>query len=260
VLAFCSRVQLPAIAKNVRPHFVTASGLFQGIARRDARTISSLCTEKWFAQGVTVFREGESADSLYVLKKGLVKLISLSDSGRETILHILKPDEVFGELLLSEENRPFTAIAIEDSRVTIISKQSLVELLSAVPIVAVNFIRLLSKRLATVERGLVEFSHTWSYDRLARVLLQLCEKYGEEVPTGTLINVRLTHEDLANLIGTSRETVTTQLNKFTRMGLLKREAKRFIVTKSSLTDFIRSEELRLKKDARKDGHRYGRGR
>jgi DNA-binding GntR family transcriptional regulator len=77
------------------------------------------------------------------------------------------------------------------------------------------------------------------------VLLQLSEEYGEEVPAGTLINVRLTHEDLANLIGTSRETVTTQLSKFTRAGLLKRQARLFVVTKASLSDFIRSEDIRL---------------
>jgi CRP/FNR family transcriptional regulator, cyclic AMP receptor protein len=241
-----SFVQVSVNAKNVWPRFVSALDLFHGVAQRDIRKITSLCTEKWFPRGVTIFREGESADSLYVLKKGMVRLISLSDQGRETILHILKPDEVFGELLLSEEKRPFTAIAAEDSLVTIISQESFVELLSAVPTVALNFIRLLSKRLATVERGLAEFSHTWSYHRLARVLLQLSERYGQEVPSGTLINIRLTHEDLANLIGTSRETVTTQLNKFTRMGLLKREARHFIVARSKLIDFIRSEELRLK--------------
>ena len=241
-----SSVQEPVIAKNVWPHYVTAVDLFHGVAQRDARKITNLCTEKWFSRGVTIFREGESADSLYVLKKGMVRLISLSDQGRETILHILKPDEVFGELFLSEERRAFTAIATEDSLVTIISHESFVELLSAVPAIALNFIRLLSKRLATVERGLAGFSHTWSYHRLARALLQLSEKYGHEVPGGALISVRLTHEDLANLIGTSRETVTTQLGKFTRMGLLKRDARHFIVAKSKLMDFIRSEELRLK--------------
>ncbi len=239
-------MQLPVIAENVWPHFVTAPDLFQGVAQRDVRKIAHLCTEKWFPRGATIFQQGESADSLYVMKKGMVKLISVSDKGRETILHILKPDEVFGELLFSEEKRPFTAVAIEDSRVTIISQESFVELLSTVPTVALSFIRLLSKRLATVERGLAEFSHTWSHHRLARVLLQLSKKYGKEVPAGTLINIRLTHEDLANLIGTSRETVTTQLSKLTRMGLLKREGRRFIVTKSNLTDYIRSEELRLK--------------
>jgi CRP/FNR family transcriptional regulator len=217
-------VQVPVIAKNVWPYFVTAPDLFHGVARRDLRKITRLCTEKWFSRGQTIFREGESADSVYVLKKGMVRLISLSDQGRETILHI----------------------ATEDSLVTIISQESFVELLSAVPAVALNFIRLLSKRLATVERGLAEFSHTWSYHRLARVLLQLSEKYGQEVATGTLISVRLTHEDLANLIGTSRETVTTQLSKFTRMGLLKRESRHFIVARSKLINFIRTEELRLK--------------
>ncbi len=241
-----SSVQTPVITKIVWPPFVTALDLFHGVAQRDVRKITSLCTEKWYSRGVTIFREGESSDSLYVLKKGMVRLISLSDQGRETILHILKPDELFGELLLSEEKRAFTAIATEDSLVTIISQESFVELLSAVPAVALNFIRLLSKRLATVDRGLAEFSHTWSYHRLARVLLQLSEKYGQQVPGGTLISVRLTHEDLANLIGTSRETVTTQLSKFTRMGLLKREARNFVVAKSKLVDFIRSEELRLK--------------
>ena len=241
-----SSVQVPVIAKNVWPRFVTALDLFHGVAQRDVRKITSLCTEKWFPRGVTIFREGESADSLYVLKRGMVRLISLSDQGRETILHILKPDEIFGELFLSEEKRAFTAVAAEDSLVTIISQESFVELLSAIPTVALNFIRLLSKRLATVERGLAEFSHSWSYHRLARMLLQLSEKHGQEVPAGTLINVHLTHEDLANLIGTSRETVTTQLNRFTRMGLLKRECRRFVVARSKLIDFIRSEELRLK--------------
>ena len=75
------------------------------------------------------------------------------------MLHILKPDEVFGELLLFEERRAFRVMATEDSLVTIISQESLVELWSAVPTVALKFIRMLSKRLATVERGLAEFSH-----------------------------------------------------------------------------------------------------
>lgn len=205
-----------------------------------------MCTEKWFSRGARIFSEGEPADAVYVLRKGMVKLSSVSDKGKETILHILKPDEVFGELLLSEEQRPFTAVTLEGSLVTIISKDAFVELLLTVPAVALNFIRLLSKRLTLVETGLADFGHTWSHHRLARVLLQLSKKYGEEVPHGTRINVRLTHEDLANLIGTSRETVTTQLRKFTRLGLLKREARRFIVTKSRLTDFIRAEELRSK--------------
>jgi len=225
-------------------HFLTGVELFRGTSEREAQKISNLCTEKRFPRGVTIFSEGDPSNSLYILKNGLVKLISLSDKGSEMILHILKSDEIFGELLLSQEKRAFTAVAVEDTVVTAVSRESFLELLSLVPIVAFNFIRLLSKRLAAVEKGLAESGHTSSYHRLAKVLLHLSEKYGEEVSSGTLIKLRLTHEDLANLIGTTRETVTAQLSKFTRMGLLNRQARRFIVTRPRLTEFIHSEELR----------------
>jgi CRP/FNR family transcriptional regulator, cyclic AMP receptor protein len=230
----------------VWPNSVRAPDLFQGVSPAEARKIATLCAEKWFLRGAIIFSEGDPADALYVLNRGLIKLICLSDKGRETILHILKPDEVFGELLLSEETRPFTAMVIEDALVTILSRDAFLKILTEVPTVTLNFVRLISQRLANVERGLAEFSHTWSYHRLAKVLLRLGEQYGREVAAGTLLNVRLTHEDLANLIGTSRETVTTQLNRFARLGLLRRQARRLIVNKSGMLAFIQSEEARLK--------------
>ena len=132
----------------------------------------------------------------------------------------------------------------KDSVVTVISREGFIRVLSLAPKVALNFIHVLSKRLVEVEEGLAESSHTWSYHRLAKVLLHLSEQYGEEVSTGTLITLRLTHEDLANLIGTTRETVTTQLNRFSRMGLLSRRARQIIVSRRRLTEFICSEQLR----------------
>jgi len=230
----------------VLPQRLRAVELFQGLSAWEARKISSVCTEKRFQQGATIFSEGDPTDSVYILKSGLVRLISVSEKGRETILHILKPDEVFGELLLCEDRRPFTAIVVEDALVTMIPRRHFLKLLSSVPGLALNFIRVLSRRLAQVEKGLAESSHTWSYHRLAKVLLHLSEQYGEEVPSGTMIKLRLTHEDLANLIGTTRETVTTQLNRFSRMGLLNRQARRLIVTRPRLTEFIHSEELRVR--------------
>ncbi len=227
--------------------FLTVVDLFQGISESQAKKISRLCTERRFPRGATIFSEGDPSNSLYILKNGLVKLICPSRAGRETILQILKPPDIFGELLLSGDKRAFTAVAVEDTIVTVISRESFSKLLSTVPTVTSNFIRVVSNRLAKVEKGLAESSHTWSYHRLAKVLLHLSEKYGEKVPSGgTLIKLHLTHEDLASLIGTTRETVTTQLNKFTRMGLLKRKARRLIIARPRLTKFIRSEELQLK--------------
>lgn len=219
---------------------LSAVDLFRGVSEKEIRRISDLCVERCFPRGATIFREGDPSNSLYILKSGAVKLISLSEKGSEAILRILRPGEIFGELLVSREKRAFTAVTAEDSVVTVITRENFKELLSVIPSLSLNFVQVLSRRLAEVEKGIAESSHTWSYHRLAKILLQLSEQYGEEVPAGTLIKLRLTHEDLANLIGTTRETVTTQLNRMFRLGLLKHKTRQIIVARRRLREFIHS--------------------
>ena len=218
----------------------TAIELFQGISETEARRVASLCAERKYGKDATIFSKGDPSNALFIVKSGKVRILSLSDKGTETIVHILKEDEIFGELLLSEEQRAFTAVAGTDVLVTVLTKGSLMELLAAIPTISKNFIRLLSKRLAKVERDFGDFGHTWSYDRLAKVLLQLSEEHGKETPAGTVIPLRLTHEDLANLIGTTRETVTTQMIRFRRKGLVKRQDRFLVVNKPRLEEFGRS--------------------
>lgn len=214
--------------------------LFQGISETEAQRVASLCAERKYGKDVTIFSKGDPSNALFIVKSGKVRILSLSDRGTETIVHILKEGAIFGELLLSEEQRAFTAVAGTDALVTVLSKGSLTELLAAIPTISKNFIRLLSMRLAKVERDFGDFGHTWSYNRLAKVLLRLCEEHGKETPAGTVIPLRLTHEDLANLIGTTRETVTTQMIRFRRRGLVKRQDRFLVVNKPRLEEFGRS--------------------
>ncbi len=218
----------------------TAVELFHGISETDAQRVARLCAERKYPKDATIFSKGDPANALFIVKEGKVRILSLSDKGAETIVHILKEGEIFGELLLSEEQRAFTAVAGTDALVTVLSKGNLVELLAVLPAIAKNFIRLLSRRLANVEREFGEFGHTWSYNRLAKVLLRLCEEHGKETPKGTLIPLRLTHEDLANLIGTTRETVTTQMIRFRRKGLVTRQDRFLVVNKPRLEEFGRT--------------------
>src|SRR5512135_336919 len=218
----------------------TAVELFQGISETDAQRVARLCTERKYRKGSTIFSKGDPSNALFIVKSGKVRILSLSDKGTETIVHILKEGAIFGELLLSEEQRAFTAVAGTDALVTVLSKGSFMELLTAIPTVSKNFVQLLSKRLAKVELEYGDFGHTWSYNRLKKVLLRLCEEHGKETPKGTLIPLRLTHEDLANLIGTTRETVTTQMIRFRRMGLVKRQDRFIVVNKPRLEEFGRS--------------------
>ena len=218
----------------------TAVDLFQGISETEALRVERLLSERQYRKGATIFSKGDPGSALYIVKNGKVRILSTSDKGTETIVHILNHDAIFGELLLSEEKRAFTAVAGTDALVTVLSKGSLGELLASIPTISKNFIRLLSKRLAKVEREFGEFGHTWSYNRLSKVLLRLCEEHGKETPKGTVIPLRLTHEDLANLIGTTRETVTTQMIRFRRMGLVKLQDRFLVVNKTRLKEFGRS--------------------
>lgn len=220
----------------------TQAELFRDVAPQDLDRIDRLFGERKYRIGATIFARGDRGDALYIVREGLVKLVAHSGRGTETILHILPPGALFGELLLSEENREFTAIAETDAVVAALPKESLSRILSSFPAFAMNFIRLLSRRLAKVEREHAGFGHTWSYHRLANTLLKLAREHGVESPKGIVLPIRLTHEELANLIGTTRETVTTQMGRFRRMGMVRREGKGLVLNAPRLEKFVRSRE------------------
>jgi CRP/FNR family transcriptional regulator len=221
---------------------ITRAELFRDIAPPDLDRVDRLFAERKYRKGATIFSRGDPGDALYIVKEGLVKLVAHSGRGTETILHILPSGALFGELILSEENREFTAIAETDAVVGKLPKESLHRLLSSVPAFSLNFIRLLSRRLAKVEREFAGFGHTWSYHRLAGMLLKLGRDHGAETPKGLVLSIRLTHEDLANLIGTTRETVTTQMGRFRRLGMVRREGKGLLLNAPRLEKFIRLQE------------------
>jgi len=222
--------------------FQTAGALLHGIPEPETRKISGLLTEKRYGREAALFYEGGPGDSLFIVRMGLVKLVSLSERGTETILHILRPDDVFGELLLLEGRRPFSAIAMTDVRADVLSRNNFLEALSACPGFAANYTRLLTRRLMQVERELAGLIHAWVYHRLAKELLHLAEDLGVDTGSGTRIALKLTHEDLANLIGTTRETVTIQLHKFEELGLIRREGRALIVDRDRLRDYVHVRE------------------
>ena len=221
---------------------VTTTDLFQGVPQSDQERIVRLFAERRYPKGTTIFEKGDPGEALYFVKEGMVKLASHSGRGTETILHLLPPGAVFGEILLSEQRRAFTALAETDAVVSVLPRHTLIQLLASVPAFSMNFIRLLSKRLAKVEMEFAGFGHTWSYHRLAKVLLELGAEHGVQTPKGTALSLHLTHEELANLIGTTRETVSTQMSRFRRMGLIRREGKTLLLNVPRLVKLTREEE------------------
>ncbi len=167
-----------------------------------------------------------------------MKLVSLEEDGEERILHIFRQGDVFGEILLSVERRPFDAVAVDDVRVAIMSRATFLEFLQSSLLCALNFIRLMSDRLFTAERDLAALSRSWSRPRLVHLLLKLANNLGQPTPQGILITVRLTHETLATMIGASRVRVTTHLSELQREGILSKQGRLWIVRTEALKSWL----------------------
>ena len=218
--------------------FLSVEELLRGLPEADLARFRAGCSERRFQRDAPLFLQGDPSDGACILREGLVKIVSLSEKGADRILHILRPGELFGELVLIDRPRPFAAIALTDVAVAFLPAAKLRDLLAASAVLSRNYLRLLSLRLHDVERSFPTLVHLWPHHRLAKELLHLAEDLGNETPKGTRMALRLTHEDLSNLIGASRETVTLLLHKFEEMGLLWREGRDLFLHRRRLAEYL----------------------
>lgn len=218
--------------------FPSIRELLSGFSESESGSFHSLCIERRFPRDAEVFRQGDPPDGVCIVKKGLLKIVSLSEKGTEQILHILRPGDVFGELVLFGKPRPFTAVALTDATVSILPLATLQDLLATSRVFSRNYLRLLSIRLYELERTFPALVQAWPHHRLAKELLHLAEDLGDETPKGTRLTLHITHELLSNLIGASRETVTLLIHKFEEIGLLRREGRDLFLNRERLADYL----------------------
>ncbi len=195
-----ARAVCPEDCRDVQ---VTPAGeLWQGLSPEEHQQIARVCPERRFSKGGTIFAPGDEPDALYVLKSGLVTLSHLSEGGQESILRVFGPGDVFGELFLTVPARPFLARALTDCVATVIPRETFLRLVSAVPRLGFNFTCILSRHLAELALDRAQSSHKWSSQRLALTLLKLGTAHGVKEQAGTAIALPLTHQILADMIGT----------------------------------------------------------
>ncbi len=217
---------------------VDANGLWEGLTSEEVALVEESCHDRSYPKGETIFFPGEATNALFIVNEGLVKLSSTDEAGEETVLRIFSQGDVFGEIFIGVGRRLFAATALADCEVTVIPRQSFERLLATIPRLGVNFASLLSIRLAEAEARIGEFSHTSASERLERVLLNLNRAHGTETHRGRRIDIRLTHQLLADIIGASRETVSRHLKRLERQGALKRLGSRLAVDPETLHSLL----------------------
>jgi len=168
-----------------------------------------------------IFAPGDPDGQLYFLLEGTVRLYKIYGAYKEATVALLKDRGVFGELGLDEGSRQRCfAEAVTGARVAVVRKRMLVDAIKSHPTFATKLLLSFSDRLRQSDEAIESLLSREVSTRLARLLLNLGERFGEANGSGTVLNLRLTHQDLANMIVSTREAVSKVMSEFQRLGLI----------------------------------------
>ncbi len=209
---------------------VLAAPLFAAIDSEAARALLASMKQIPLPRGRAIFHEGEPGDRLYVIGSGKVKLGRRSNDGRENLLAVLGPAEMFGELSLFDPGpRTATASAVADAVLYELGHAELIAWLEEHPAVAKHLLEALARRLRRTNEALADLVFSDVPGRVAKALLDLSRRFGEPAEDGLRVAHDLTQEELAQLVGASRETVNKALADFAGRGWVRREGRAIVL-------------------------------
>jgi CRP-like cAMP-binding protein len=204
--------------------------LFSTLSPQDAREISPYLLPGKYRKKEAIFSEGDDSEWFYIVKKGKVKITKLSQEGKEIILEIISPPDFFGGIAVVRGfPYPANAVAMEDTEVVKISRRNLLSVLDRFP----NLMYCLATNIGDRIKGSHEMLKSIALEkveaRIASLLIKLSDKAGEETPDGTAIAMRLTKQDIAEMVGTTVETSIRTMSKLSKAGLITSKGGRIII-------------------------------
>lgn len=209
---------------------VRQAPLFVGLDDEAAEALSAGMMQHRLARGEVLFHEGDSGDRLYVVTEGKVKLGRTSSDGRENLLAILGPGQMFGELSLFDPGpRSATVTAVTECTIQSLSHDELGRWLDGRPEVARGLLTQLAGRLRRANDVVADLVFSDVPGRVAKALLDLSTRFGRVADDGVHVHHDLTQEELAQLVGASRETVNKALADFASRGWLRLEARSVVL-------------------------------
>ena len=221
-----SKVLLVSTEQDV----VRKAPLFTALDDAAAASLRASMDSVKIAKGSVLFAEGDEGDHLYVIVDGKLKLGTSSGDGRENLLSILGPGEMFGEVSLFDPGpRTSTATAVTDAKLLSLGQEKLIPWLATNPNVSLQLLARLAQRLRRTNEAVGDLVFSDVPGRVAKALIDLGERFGKQTDEGLFVHHDLTQEELAQLVGASRETVNKALADFASRGWVKLEPRAVIV-------------------------------
>lgn len=211
-------------------HILKKAPVFSELSDEDLEQISSVTIEKNLRKGTIIFMEGDKGEAFYFIKSGKVKVSKTTADGRELIFGIFSDGDVFAEVaLFNDVLYPAGAEVIEDSCIGMIRNEDLENLIRKNSEIAIHIIKVFSKKLYNSQQKVKELALGDTYARTAQTIMKLAQNNGKKTSEGIELNLNLSRQELANLIGTARETVSRALSQFKKEGSINIDRKKIII-------------------------------
>ena len=228
--------RLPILKKSI---------FFSSIAEATLQEINRLFMEEKYQRDDYVFFEGDAPEWFHVVKEGKVKLVKHSNTGKDVILQIFTPGDMFGETALFDR-KPYatSAQAMEPSTILKLSRKDFFYFFGRHPFVATEMIMELGRQLREAQATIKNLAVDRVEQRIANILLKLADKLGIPMEEGILLNLSLTRQDLADMVGTTVETTIRVMSRFTKKKIIKPvNGKILILTPNTLRKISEGKEI-----------------
>lgn len=204
--------------------------LFSGLSEEGLKRLAQVTTSKSFPKDHTIVEENEIGETLYMILSGKVKVVNIGPDGKEVILSVLGTGEFFGEMsLLDDEPRSATVISMEKTEMMQLRRKDFLNLWETNKEILSRVLSVISGRLRHANAQIRSLALVDVMGRIARLFLDLAEKEGRKLLDGSIVFRRPTHQEIASMVGTSRETVSRMIGDLAREGYIKISGKDIII-------------------------------
>jgi CRP/FNR family transcriptional regulator, cyclic AMP receptor protein len=211
-------------------HVLARAGIFQGVDPDAVAALIPHLASASFRRGHTIFDEGAAGDLLYIIVAGKVKIGQRAPDGRESLLAVMGPADMFGELALFDPGpRTSTVTTLTEVQAATMDRAALRTWISDHPEVAEQLLRVLARRLRRTNDTLMSLIFTDVPGRVAKQLLNLAQRFGTGNIEGLRVELELTQEELAQLVGSARETVNRALSDFAQRGWIRLDGRSVVI-------------------------------
>ncbi len=229
--------------------YIKNCDLFSQVSAEDVAWLESKSRMRKVKRGEAVYLPDDACDDILLVAAGRVKICHATPGGKQSIIGFVDSGEIFGELALldSDANRDGIAEAAEKSIVVAIPKNELLAIVQKYPSIVLGVTKLIGLRRQRVERRLRNLLFRSNRERVIHLLLELSEKYGRRTASEIELQIRLSHQEMASIIGSTRETVTVVLGQLQAEGLLSISRRRiFLISLEKLAGEVNEPTPQLK--------------